>query len=627
MPGVYKDYSIVNASNGLSGFSNPGPCILFDNLKGNGYKPRSACSGYRPDTCCGFVGNISLMILGQGVTENLLKYSAGFPVRFLGNGQNGGCSYNPQESFVYNQSANATLSFSGRCDSCGLYGFEWFEYNSTTETYIPKGVIRAASACAGGCGVGSPSGSTVLTAADISPILSGADNKNIIVAIIDSNIGSPGSCGVGGGCNTINLTLSYNGKSGQFSAKASGCGTTANEGKCKWWKKLPKTDCIASSGNGELNPFPCDSCRRRIEELSSLGIYNVDSYETCMSSSSQLSGFCNSQCCKFFFPCSADEVEDSAGGSDSCNRAPRYDEEGNRLPDIPCIDSSITSLKSRVQSCQNYTVDTVKYCEIKNCCTNPCEAFNIPRADEDPFPQTGNWSTPDIGDILTWDLCPGNHSFQSASNTSYSYIRTDKSSTFINFNNTGCNCEGENWCGCGSMQPNVSTLCRTNPKTGEVILPTNSEGLCSLRTLKISDLFNNTDCDPRNVNSDGELLSCSLMTCDAIRSLGTVTINGIQTDLSQYDCFWTPDTATLLGLNLNNLVFQTCIDKLGASFYKCKFYTCENMSPTTCGSVPNCQCCQCTTTEPPPGTTYYLNSSSCQANCPRQSPGGCTVCP
>jgi len=237
MPGVYKDYSIVNASNGLSGFSNPGPCILFDNLKGSGYKPRSSCNAYRPNTCCGFVGNISLMILGQGVTKDLLEYTAGFPVSFLNSsGQNGGCSYEPSQSFVYNSSANATLNFSGRCDSCGRFGFEWFEYNTTTEQYVPKGVIRAVEACAGGCGVGSPSGSTVLTAAQIAPILSGSDNKNIIVAIIDSNIGSSGSCGVGSGCNTINLTLNYNGKSGSFSARAAGCGKTASEDKCNGGK-------------------------------------------------------------------------------------------------------------------------------------------------------------------------------------------------------------------------------------------------------------------------------------------------------------------------------------------------------------------------------------------------------
>jgi hypothetical protein len=101
--------------------------------------------------------------------------------------------------------------------------------------------------------------------------------------------------------NTINLTLNYNGKSGVFSARASGCGKTANEGGCKWYKCCPDTSCIASSGNGELNPFPCDSCRRRIEELSASGLFNVDTYENCIKSGSQLSGFCNSQCCKFFF--------------------------------------------------------------------------------------------------------------------------------------------------------------------------------------------------------------------------------------------------------------------------------------------------------------------------------------
>jgi hypothetical protein len=52
------------------------------------------------------------MILGQGVTKDLLEYAAGFPVSFLNSsGQNGGCSYEPSQSFVYNSSANATLNF------------------------------------------------------------------------------------------------------------------------------------------------------------------------------------------------------------------------------------------------------------------------------------------------------------------------------------------------------------------------------------------------------------------------------------------------------------------------------------------------------------------------------------
>jgi hypothetical protein len=82
----------------------------------------------------------------------------------------------------------------------------------------------------------------------------------------------------------------------------------------------------------------------------------------------------------------------------------------------------------------------------------------------------------------------------------------------------------------------------------------------------------------QEVDSSGVPTSpCELMTCDAIKALGTVVINGVPTDFSNYDCFWTLERATSLGLNLDSLVFQTCIDKLGASFYKCQYYTCQNM--------------------------------------------------
>ena len=470
----------------------PWPAIIWDNVLRQGYKHKSSC-GFKVNSCTGIYGSQSLVMVGTDVTDEDL-FIAGVPTTHktaASAGAPAGCkwsecgaNYLVSDVFKYQpglgSNGNLSVSYSGTCDQGHAMGIEVFRYTGDGDwRCVNNEQIRGAQLASGKHGArgqGGVGGSATITDAELRPLLSGTESKNIIVFVFDDN----GRCS-GSGCNQITRTMRY-------PVKQDGTG-----GISKTYSSDLNWDCggrghgkahgsaRTSGGLGALNPFPCDVCLISLETFNADIGEDVDppifNYNSCMTinAGKPLSG-CSSNCCKFYFPCGDDVIVDGSDTS-SCLRYDIY-------TPLPCMNLNITNPQTRLADCNNYsrTVNGVVSfpCAAesptnpggKNCCIDICSEY----ADT-----TYNGGT--FNDIIDWDGCPGNYSEAPKITTAaskYSYARIKAIAEFV-----------DSGCKCGNAVFN--TWCFQNPKTLVSYTPWSSMSCATKKShyeTTYGDLFN-----------------------------------------------------------------------------------------------------------------------------------------
>ena len=460
----------------ITSWGSPWPAIIWDNVLRQGYQHKSSC-GFVANSCTGINGSQSLVMVGTDVTDEDL-FIAGVPTTHktaASAGAPAGCVYSEcganylvSDVFKYRiGGGNLSVSYSGTCDQGHGMGIEVFRYTGDGDWHCVNNESiggQLASGKHGARGQGGVSGSATISDATLNPLLSGTGSKNIIVLVFDDN----GRCN-GSGCNQITRTMTYGGISKTYSSDLNwNCGGRGH-GKAHGSART-------SGGLGALNPFPCDAC------LISLEIFNagigegvdplIYNYTTCMTinAGKPLSG-CNSNCCKFYFPCGGDIVDDDGSNTSSCLRYDIYTQ-------LPCMDLRITNPQTRLADCNAYSNNSgVDFpCKTAGCCVDYCSEYTD---------TTYNGGTFD--NIIDWDACPGNYSKAPKITTAasqYTYAQTDPNRQFVD---AGCKC--------GNAVFN--TWCFKNPKSSVVL--TWSAAECATKKshyeTTYGDLFNGLEQD------------------------------------------------------------------------------------------------------------------------------------
>ena len=500
----------------ITSWGSPWPAIIWDNVLRQGYQHKSSC-GFKVNSCTGIYGSQSLVMVGTDVTDEDL-YIAGIPTthKTAATGGPAGCewsycgaNYLVSDVFKYRiGGGNLSVSYSGTCDQGHAMGIEIFRYQGDGDWHcVNNEQIRGAQLASGKHGArgqGGVSGSATISDAELKPILNGT--KNIIVFVFDDNGGCNGS-----GCNQITRTMTYGGISKTYSSDLNwDCGGRGH-GKAHGSART-------SGGLGALNPFPCDACLISLETFNAGIGEGVDpliyDYSTCMTinAGKPLSG-CNSNCCKFYFPCGGDIVDDDGGNTSSCLRYDIYNQ-------TACMNLSITNPTTRLADCNSYSNNSgVDFpCKVAGCCIDYCSEY----ADT-------TYNNKTFDNIIDWDACPGNYSKAAKLVTSasqYTYAQTDPNPQFVT---AGCKCGNAVF----------DTWCYQNPKTlqGSKSIWFNSATTCLYKKshyeTTYGDLFN-------GVEKDG-------VPCDQHAGYPDT-----------YICQWPEMDNTNAYYNMK--VFQTCID-------------------------------------------------------------------